>query len=192
MLSSSDCESLAVADLLALEPDARERLLSLQLGYTEVPGSAELRDAIAAGYERVTAADVLAVAAPLRGRLGARLGGARSCAAARHAPAVHQQPAQPDRPGDAPGGVRAGPRARARALAGAVQRRGLQGSRARPSRPPAGCGRRVRARDLAGGGVEGPRPAGPARRVARRARADAARAGQGHEALHDDLLAGAE
>jgi aspartate/methionine/tyrosine aminotransferase len=67
MLSSSDCESLAVADLLALEPDARERLLSLQLGYTEVPGSAELRDAIAAGYERVAPADVLALAAAEEG-----------------------------------------------------------------------------------------------------------------------------
>jgi aspartate/methionine/tyrosine aminotransferase len=67
MLSSSDCESLAVAELLALEPDARERLLNLQLGYTETPGSAELRDAIAAGYERVTAADVLALAAAEEG-----------------------------------------------------------------------------------------------------------------------------
>ncbi len=67
MLSSSDCESQTVAELLALEPDARERLLNLQLGYTEVPGSAELRDAIAAGYERVTAADVLALAAAEEG-----------------------------------------------------------------------------------------------------------------------------
>ena len=43
MLSSSDCESLAVNDLLALEPDAEQRLHRLGLGYTEVPGSAELR-----------------------------------------------------------------------------------------------------------------------------------------------------
>jgi aspartate/methionine/tyrosine aminotransferase len=67
MLSSSDCESLAVADLLALEPDAGERLLSLRLGYTEVPGSAELREAIAAGYERVAPADVLGLAAAEEG-----------------------------------------------------------------------------------------------------------------------------
>jgi len=67
MLSSSDCESLAVSDLLALEPDARERLLSLRLGYTEVPGSAELRAAIAAGYERAEPSDVLALAAAEEG-----------------------------------------------------------------------------------------------------------------------------
>ena len=55
MLSSSDCESVAVADLLAFEPDARERLDALRLGYTEVPGSAELRSAIAGLYERTSA-----------------------------------------------------------------------------------------------------------------------------------------
>src|SRR5207302_7036670 len=63
MLSSSDCESRAVADLLALEPDAERRLLELRLGYTEVPGSAELRAAIAGRYEHVEPADVLALAA---------------------------------------------------------------------------------------------------------------------------------
>src|SRR5204863_303745 len=47
MLSSSDCESRAVEDLLSLEPDARERLLRLRLGYTEVSGSQELRAAVA-------------------------------------------------------------------------------------------------------------------------------------------------
>ena len=67
MLSSSDCESLAVDDLLALEPGAAERLLSLRLGYTEVPGSAELRDAIATGYEHVEPTDVLALAAAEEG-----------------------------------------------------------------------------------------------------------------------------
>jgi len=67
MLSSSDCESRAVADLLALEPDAGERLAALRLGYTEVPGSAELREAIAARYERVQANDVLTLAAAEEG-----------------------------------------------------------------------------------------------------------------------------
>jgi hypothetical protein len=43
MLSSSDCESVTVAALLALEPDARERLEALRLGYPEVPGPFELR-----------------------------------------------------------------------------------------------------------------------------------------------------
>ena len=67
MLSSSDCESRSLASLLELEPDAGERLLGMRLGYTEVPGSQELRDAVAAGYERVQAEDVLAVAAAEEG-----------------------------------------------------------------------------------------------------------------------------
>jgi aspartate/methionine/tyrosine aminotransferase len=67
MLSSSDCESLTVADLLALEPDAEERLRRLRLGYTEVPGSPELRDAISAQYARTEAGDVVALAAAEEG-----------------------------------------------------------------------------------------------------------------------------
>jgi aspartate/methionine/tyrosine aminotransferase len=67
MLSSSDCESRAVEDLLSLEPDARERLLALRLGYTEVPGSQELRSAVAGGYEDTGADDVLALAAAEEG-----------------------------------------------------------------------------------------------------------------------------
>jgi len=67
MFSSSDCESRSLASLLELEPDAGERLLGMRLGYTEVPGSQELRDAVAAGYERVQAEDVLAVAAAEEG-----------------------------------------------------------------------------------------------------------------------------
>jgi aspartate/methionine/tyrosine aminotransferase len=67
MLSSSDCEALSVAELLALEPDAQERLLGLRLGYTEVPGSDELRDAVAAGYERAGREHVLTLAAAEEG-----------------------------------------------------------------------------------------------------------------------------
>ncbi|HEY2398279.1 MAG TPA: aminotransferase class I/II-fold pyridoxal phosphate-dependent enzyme [Solirubrobacteraceae bacterium] len=67
MLSSSDCESLSVNDLLALEPDARERLHGLDLGYTEVPGSLELRSAVAGVYERVGHDEVLALAAAEEG-----------------------------------------------------------------------------------------------------------------------------
>ena len=67
MLSSSDCESLSVADLLALEPDATERLTSLGLGYTEVAGSPELRAAVAARYERARPEDVLTLAAAEEG-----------------------------------------------------------------------------------------------------------------------------
>lgn len=63
MLSSSDCESGSVADLLALEPDAHARLQALRLGYTEARGSLELREAIAAQTERCTPDDVLVFAA---------------------------------------------------------------------------------------------------------------------------------
>jgi aspartate/methionine/tyrosine aminotransferase len=67
MLSSSDCESLSVEDLLMLEPDARARLHELDLGYTEVAGSHELRSAVAARYERIGAEDVLTLAAAEEG-----------------------------------------------------------------------------------------------------------------------------
>jgi aspartate/methionine/tyrosine aminotransferase len=56
-----------VADLLALEPDVERRLLELRLGYTEVPGSPELRAAIADSYERVEPNDVLTLAAAEEG-----------------------------------------------------------------------------------------------------------------------------
>ncbi len=67
MLSSSDCESRTLGELLALEPEAGERLQQLHLGYTEVAGSPELREAIAGTYERTGAADVLTLAAAEEG-----------------------------------------------------------------------------------------------------------------------------
>ncbi len=67
MLSSSDCESQTVAELLDLEPDSRGHLLSLRLGYTEVPGSHELRRAVASRYEQIEPEDVLTLAAAEEG-----------------------------------------------------------------------------------------------------------------------------
>lgn len=67
MLSSSDCESRTLAELLALEPDAGERLDGLRLGYTEVPGSQELREAIAGLHEHCVPEDVLSLAAAEEG-----------------------------------------------------------------------------------------------------------------------------
>jgi aspartate/methionine/tyrosine aminotransferase len=67
MLSSSDCESLSVKDLLALEPDAGERLRDLGLGYTEVAGSQELRAAVATRYDSTGPEDVLTLAAAEEG-----------------------------------------------------------------------------------------------------------------------------
>lgn len=63
MLSSSDCESWTVAELLALEPDAERRLHDLRLGYTETPGSPGLRDAVAGTSALCTADDVIVLAA---------------------------------------------------------------------------------------------------------------------------------
>jgi aspartate/methionine/tyrosine aminotransferase len=59
LLCSSDCESMALEDLLALEPGAHDRLASLWLGYTESLGNPELRQTIAALYDGVTADQVL-------------------------------------------------------------------------------------------------------------------------------------
>jgi len=59
MLSSSDCESRTIGELLALEPDAQEQLLGLRCGYTESTGAPELRDAIASPYDSVASDDVL-------------------------------------------------------------------------------------------------------------------------------------
>ena len=59
MLSSSDCESRTIEDVLALEPDAHARLLATWCGYTESPGSLELRQAIAAIYDGIEPDDVI-------------------------------------------------------------------------------------------------------------------------------------
>lgn len=59
MLSSSDCQSRTIAELLELEPDAHERLLECWCGYTESPGSPELRRAIALLYERTGTEEVV-------------------------------------------------------------------------------------------------------------------------------------
>jgi aspartate/methionine/tyrosine aminotransferase len=59
MLSSSDCESRSIAELLSLEPDAGDRLLAQRLGYTESSGAPELRRAIAAGYATIDPDEVV-------------------------------------------------------------------------------------------------------------------------------------
>ena len=59
MLSSSDCESRTVGDLLELEPGGHERLLETWCGYTEPLGDPGLRQAIAALYERAGAEEVV-------------------------------------------------------------------------------------------------------------------------------------
>jgi len=54
MLSSSDCESMTIGDLLAYEPGAAERFAQHWLGYTESQGAPELRAALAGMYETLT------------------------------------------------------------------------------------------------------------------------------------------
>lgn len=59
LLCASDCESMELRDLLALDPEAGERLASTWLGYTESLGDPELRQAVIALYENIAADQVL-------------------------------------------------------------------------------------------------------------------------------------
>ncbi len=59
LLCSSDCESLSVGDLLALEPGAEESMHSHWLGYTESPGSPSLRREISRIYTSISPDEVL-------------------------------------------------------------------------------------------------------------------------------------
>ena len=59
LLCSSDCESMALGELLALEPGAQDHFSSLWLGYTESPGNPELRQTITTLYNGLTAGQVL-------------------------------------------------------------------------------------------------------------------------------------
>jgi aspartate/methionine/tyrosine aminotransferase len=59
LLCSSDCESMSIADLLALEPGAAEKFQQVWLGYTESPGNPALRAEICRIYETIHREDVL-------------------------------------------------------------------------------------------------------------------------------------
>jgi len=59
LLCSSDCESLSVSDLLALEPEADEGLKRHWLGYTESSGAPSLRREISRIYTGIQAEQVL-------------------------------------------------------------------------------------------------------------------------------------
>jgi aspartate/methionine/tyrosine aminotransferase len=58
-LCASDPESMSLAELLALDPSAAERLSALRLGYTESRGAPSLRAAIANLYARTPADRIL-------------------------------------------------------------------------------------------------------------------------------------
>ena len=64
LLSSSDCESLAMAELIQMaSPESLEIWQGLKLGYTESPGHPLLRNEIARLYQQITP-DQVFVAAP--------------------------------------------------------------------------------------------------------------------------------
>jgi aspartate/methionine/tyrosine aminotransferase len=67
MLSSSDAESRSITELLAFEPEAREKLEALHLGYTESNGAPELRHAIAEIYQNITQDQVLVLSSAEEG-----------------------------------------------------------------------------------------------------------------------------
>jgi aspartate/methionine/tyrosine aminotransferase len=67
MLSSSDCETMPVRELLDLAGLGLEGLGRLRLGYTESQGNPDLRTAVAAGYDRVSPEQVVVLTSPVEG-----------------------------------------------------------------------------------------------------------------------------
>jgi aspartate/methionine/tyrosine aminotransferase len=59
LLCSSDCESMSIADLLAMEKGAAEKFQQVWLGYTESQGSPALRAEICKLYETIEPEDIL-------------------------------------------------------------------------------------------------------------------------------------
>ena len=62
-LSASECETMQVADLLALaDAEDTERWATLRLGYTDPLGAPWLRQAVASGYQAITDGDLVCFA----------------------------------------------------------------------------------------------------------------------------------
>lgn len=59
LLCSSDCESMSIAELLAVEENAAEKFQQVWLGYTESQGSPALRAEICKLYETIQSEDIL-------------------------------------------------------------------------------------------------------------------------------------
>jgi aspartate/methionine/tyrosine aminotransferase len=66
-LCNSDCETVTVAELLAMANMPMEEFGRLSLGYTESSGHPLLRQEIAATFQGVTAEDVLILGTPIEG-----------------------------------------------------------------------------------------------------------------------------
>ena len=58
-LCASDCQSMSIQELLALEPGAQEQLLKLGLGYTETQGSPALREQVSRLYSSTNPQGIL-------------------------------------------------------------------------------------------------------------------------------------
>lgn len=58
-LSQSDCEAMAIKELLSLEEGSSEQFMEAWLGYTEVKGGTGLREKIAELYEKASPEDIL-------------------------------------------------------------------------------------------------------------------------------------
>ena len=67
LLSVSDCETLNIAELLAIANMSLDELAELALGYTESAGHPELRSLVAADYEYVTPDQVIVLGTPIEG-----------------------------------------------------------------------------------------------------------------------------
>jgi len=67
LLSSSDCETMPVRELLDLAGLGLDGLGGLRLGYTESQGNPDLRTAVAAGYDQVSAEQVVVLTSPVEG-----------------------------------------------------------------------------------------------------------------------------
>ncbi len=59
LMCASDTQTTTVAQILALDPEAEEKLLAMPLLYTETLGHPDLRSAIASLYARTSASQVL-------------------------------------------------------------------------------------------------------------------------------------
>jgi len=59
LLCSSDCETLSVQELFTLEDGSEEKFLTFKLGYTEAPGSPDLRAEISAWYDSIDDTEVI-------------------------------------------------------------------------------------------------------------------------------------
>jgi aspartate/methionine/tyrosine aminotransferase len=59
LLSSSDCESITIGELLDLQPGSDQEFMQLKLGYTQSRGAPLLREQIAGLYTHIDAADIL-------------------------------------------------------------------------------------------------------------------------------------